>query len=381
MKPLKLFISAGELSGDIHGGRLIQALLKREPSLQISALGGDNMRAAGARLLYHIRETSVMGFVEVVRHFPRLLRIWKQTLRHIDRLNPNLIVVVDYPGFNLRLAKAAFQRNIPVIYYISPQVWAWHQARVKKIRKYVRKVLCILPFEADWYQQRNVTATYVGHPLMDRHEPPDNDDIERRLNAADIPGHIGLFPGSREQEMKRHLPVMLDAMQQLRHNYPALQATVALAPGLSAREYQDQTPAWVHWRSGENQRIMREADFLVMSSGTASLEAVINVTPFLVMYKIAPFSYWLSKRLVKVPYISLANLIAGEKGITELIQDSATAQNVARGVQRFFQDPAAKVGMQEFFKKILRQLGQKGASQKAADIICGHLKAIKKPYN
>jgi len=374
MKVLKLFISAGELSGDIHGGRLIKALLQRQPLLQISALGGDNMQDAGARLLYHIRDTSVMGFTEVIQHFPRLLRIWKQTLRHIDQLRPDLMVVIDYPGFNLRLAKAAHQRDIPVVYYISPQVWAWHQARVKKIRKYVREVLCILPFEAEWYQQQNVPATYVGHPLMDKYEPPDARGIGRRLKATDQPRHIGLFPGSRAQEISKHLPIMLSAMHRLRQIYPDLQATVALAPGLTAREYQHQNPAWLHWYTGENQRIMQTADFLVMSSGTASLEAVIQGTPFLVIYKIAPLTYWLSKRLVKVPYISLANLIAGEKGVTELIQDQATAPNIVQTVQHFYQNRTARERMQKFFKKVLQRLGSKGASQKAADILCNYLK-------
>lgn len=370
-----IFISAGELSGDIHGGNLIAAIKKKRPEITVSAIGGDNMSAAGATLLYHIRETSFMGFAEVIRHLPFIWKLWKKTLQHINRSRPDLVVLIDYPGFNLRLAKAVTKRKIPVVYYISPQVWAWHQSRVKKIRKYTRLVLCILPFEEDWLKKHGVNVRFVGHPLIDQID---------RIHATGAPAElikpenanpfIGLFPGSRRQEVQRHLPVMLAAVHRLKKNYPALQVAVSIAPDMDVTAFETENSRdWIRWLKNRNYQIMQQADLLIMSSGTASLEATLFQTPLIVIYRLSHLSFLMGKLLVKVPFISLANLIANRKGITELIQNDANAANIAHETNRILSDHEYREQMIRFLAEVTQMLGKPGTSDRVAKMILNFL--------
>ncbi|MDO9548075.1 MAG: lipid-A-disaccharide synthase [Candidatus Marinimicrobia bacterium] len=366
-----IFISAGELSGDIHGGNLVAAIRKKQPETSISAIGGDNMSSAGATLLYHIRETSFMGFAEVVRHLPFIYKLWKKTLRHIDRTKPDLVVLIDYPGFNLRLAKAITKRNIPVVYYISPQVWAWHQSRVKKIKKYTRLVLCILPFEENWLKSRGVNARFVGHPLIDqvakiREINPGSESIKPE-NATPF---IGLFPGSRRQEVQRHLPVMLKVVHRLKESYPDLHVAVSIAPDIDISAYEkENSRAWIHWLRDQNHRIIQSAGLLIMSSGTATLEATLFQTPLLVIYRLSNVSYLMGRLLVKVPFISVANLIANKKGITELIQHDATVENIVNEAKALLSNSEYREQMVQFLSMVTGKLGESGASDRAAEMI------------
>jgi len=370
-----IFISAGELSGDIHGGNLVAAILNKQSEISISAVGGDNMSSAGATLLYHIRETSFMGFAEVVRHLPFIYKLWKKTLQHIDQSKPDLVILIDYPGFNLRLAKAVTKRNIPVIYYISPQVWAWHQSRVKKIKKYTRMVLCILPFEENWLKNHGVNAHFVGHPLRDQiekiHKSSSDDEEARPDNATP---YIGLFPGSRRQEIQRHLPVMLETVHRLKKIYPALHVAISIAPDMDMTAYEkQQSSEWIHWLKNRNHRIMQSADLLIMSSGTATLEASLFLTPLIVIYRLSQISYLMGKMLVKVPFISLANLIANRKGITELIQHEANPDNIVHEANILLSDFEYREQMIQFLTEVNQQLGKPGTSDRAAEIILGFL--------
>ena len=361
---MKIFFSAGELSGDIHAGELIRELRKIEPELLISAIGGDNMAKAGAELIYHIRETSFMGITEVIKHLPSIRKILKNTIDFVDREKPDLIVTVDYPGFNLRLARAAWKRKIPVVYYISPTVWAWHQSRVKKIKKYTKEMLCILPFEEDWYKNFNVNATYVGNPLMDKYG---DIKIENNRKKSHL---IGLFPGSRKQEVEKHLPIMIESIILLRKEFPEYQAAVAEAPGIDFGNYKKQFPCdWLKWETDQNSELMVKSDFLIMSSGTASLEAAIHNTPMVVIYSISAFSFWLIKKLVSISYISLTNLIAGEGGIKELIQDDLTPENIAAEASRILTNQEEEKKMRLFLKNVTEKIGRSGASKRAAQII------------
>lgn len=371
MSSKHIFISAGELSGDLHGGRLIAEIRHLQPDIGISAIGGDVMARAGAELLYHIRETSFMGFVEIIRHLPFIYTLWKQTLKHIDMYRPDLAVLIDYPGFNLRLAKALTKRQIPVVYYISPQVWAWHQARVKKIRKYTRLVLCILPFEEKWLKSHGVNAHFVGHPLIDQ--------ISQTIPTADTPKKvvpvgtepfIGLFPGSRQQEVRHHLPVMLEAVIQLKTRHPDLQVAVSVAPDINTSVYESNFQhEWIHWLQNSNHQVIREADLLIMSSGTATLEATLFGTPLIVIYRLSHLSYLLGKFLIKVPYISLANLIANRRGITELIQRAANLDNIVTEAEKLLSDRHYRDKMIKFMSGVRQKLGKPGTSKRAARMI------------
>ena len=369
MSSKKIFISAGELSGDIHGGNLVSAIRERRPDINISAIGGDNISAAGASLLYHIRKTSFMGFVEVIRHLPFIYELWKKTLKHIDQSRPDLVVLIDYPGFNLRLAKAVSKRNIPVVYYISPQVWAWHQSRVKKIRKYTQLVICILPFEEPWLKDHGVNARFVGHPLKDQiAKTMDSAASGENVKPDSAEIFIGLFPGSRRQEVERHLPVMLESVRQLKTRHSGLHVAVAVAPDIDVSYVEAKTnEEWIHWLKNRNHDIMQAADLLIMSSGTATLEAALYKTPLLVIYRLSNISYLMGKLLIKVKYISLANLIADQKGITELIQHDANSENIVYEADKILTDPEYREKMTAFLTDVNQHLGPEGCSDRAAE--------------
>ena len=372
MSNRKIFISAGEPSGDLHGGKLVSELRALDKGLKISAIGGNCMQAAGADLLLHIRETAFMGFAEVIRHLPRIRKNWKRTIRWISTEKPELVVLIDYPGFNLRLAKACFRRNIRVIYYISPQLWAWHSSRVKKIRSYVSEVLCILPFEEEWYRQRNVKASFVGHPLLD--QMPESNEIKGDIIPRKPGPSIGLFPGSRAQEIEKHLVPMLQAVGILKEEFPQLTTQIAIAQNLDLSHYQaEYSQDWIRWRAGQNHTIMQNADLLIMSSGTASLEATLQGTPAIVIYKLSGFSYWLGKRVVRVPFIAIPNLIAERGGFPELIQHDATPEKIARTAREILENPQKAKEIQSFMASVTEKLGQAGASVRAARKIYDHL--------
>ncbi len=375
MSSRKIFISAGELSGDIHGGNLVSAIKQINPGIEITAIGGDNMAGAGAELLYHIRETSIMGFAEVVKHLPFIRKLWKNTLRHIDKIKPDLVVVIDYPGFNLRLSKAVSKRNIPVIYYISPQVWAWHQSRIKKIKRYTKEVLCILPFEEEWFRKRGVNARFVGHPLLDQIAKEKNTVLQSTsIRPSSTSLVIGLFPGSRFQEVQRHLPVMIESMKKLRDKFPEMVAAVSIAPEIDMSAYRKIYDfEWLHWIENNNHQFMKESDLLIMSSGTATLEATIFHTPMIVIYRLNSLSYRLGKLLIKVPYITIANLIANKRGVTELIQHDANADTIAGEAETILSNPQRRDETIQFLKNVTQRLGKPGASERAARTILEYL--------
>ncbi len=370
----RLFISTGELSADIHTARLIERLLAKEPSLKIFANGGDNMQKAGAKLLHHIDDLSFMGFAEVIKHLPSIKKIFNETLKFIDDNEIDLVVLVDYPGFNLRLAKALKKRKLKVIYYICPQIWAWHQSRVKQVRRNVDKVICILPFEPDWYTKHGVDAVYGGNPLMDK-----------EIFEADIPitglaqedKFIGLFPGSRKQELENHLDVMIASAIKIRKKHPSMKFVIGMAPGQDFNEYRETYRYdWLKWVRGQNDAIMQQAEYLIMVSGTASLEAALLGTPMVIIYKTSFFTYHLAKLVAKIDFIGLANLIAGREGIRELIQKEVTAENITREVHKYLASPKEKDRFTKFYDEVKQKIGYAGASEKAAGIILSELQSL-----
>ncbi|MBL7135101.1 MAG: lipid-A-disaccharide synthase [Candidatus Marinimicrobia bacterium] len=378
MSSNKIFISAGELSGDVHGGNLIKEIKKLEPNISISAIGGDNMARYGAKLLYHIRDTAFMGFVEVIKHLSVIKNIWRHTLNFIDKEKPDLIILIDYPGFNLRLARAAHKRGIPVIYYISPQVWAWHQSRIKNLKRHTKEVLCIFPFEESWYRERGVNATFVGHPLLDikssKHKIPKPPPKIKTKNASHL---IGLFPGSRKQEVNRHLKILIRSAEILREKHKNLEAVVAIAPDINFDKYKRAFPhIWLHWIRGRNDEIMLQSDLLILSSGTVTVEAAINQVPMVVIYRLSPISYLLGKIFIRIPFIAMANLIAGIRGVPELIQKKASPQNIATEAERVLANPEIRHKIKNFLKDVSSKLGRPGATKKASKIIISHIHSI-----
>lgn len=367
-----IFISTGELSADIHAAKMVEQLRKKDPRVNIFANGGDNLKKAGAELLYHVNDISFMGFAEVIRHLPFIKKIFDNTVSYIEEKKIELVVLVDYPGFNLRLAQELKKREIPVIYYISPQIWAWHQSRIKIIKKCVQKVICILPFEPQWFLKHGVDAEYAGHPLMDKVISQDNTIVSGLSKQERF---IGLFPGSRVQELERHMDIMMAAANKIRTHHQEMKFVVAMAPGRDFSAYRQKYDfPWLHWVEGENDAIMQQADYLIMVSGTASLEAALIKTPMVIIYRTSIFTYILAKLVAKVDYIGLANLIADREGIRELIQQEVTPENIFQEVNDYLTNPDKKAEIEAFYHEVSEKIGGPGASRRAAEIILEYLK-------
>ena len=366
-----VFVSAGEPSGDAHAAGLIAALRAARPDVSIEAFGGPRMAAAGARLTARMEDYTVLGLVEVVRKVPAHLRLLKVIERRLAAGDIGLVVLVDYPGFHLRLAAAAHRLGVPVLYYIAPQLWAWHESRVRQMAAHVTHLAAILPFEEEFFRQRGVPTTFVGHPLLDR--PPVPGDRAERVRALGLdPGRpvLGLFPGSRGQETRRLWPVFRDAARDVRQQRPEVQCIVAAAKGL---EYA--APDGVTVVVDQAPLCFAAADAALSKSGTTTLEAALAGSPQVVAYRLNPLSYFMARRIVRVPWAGLVNLVAGRQVAPELIQRHATAQRLAAAVLPLLGNSAERARQLEGVAEVRRRLGGPGAARRAAEIAAGLLAA------
>lgn len=367
-----LFLIAGESSGDLHASNLIKALneLSNEP-LQFTGIGGDEMAKRNCNLVVHIRETQFMGFVTVMKHFPQILKLFQKTKKAILQTKPDAIVLVDYPGFNLRIAKWAKQNGFKVFYYISPQVWAWKKNRVRLIKKYVDHLFCILPFEPDFYAQYGVDVTFVGHPLLDVIEPKEQKLFEARSerNFRQKPSLL-LLPGSRKEEIKRILPIMLRAAER----FPELNISIAAAPSIEKEYYESffirtRFPVFQY----QTYQLLRLADYAFVTSGTATLETALFRVPQVICYKGDWVSYWIARLLVKVPCIGLPNLIMEKQIVPELIQGDLTEDNLTRHLDAYLTNEILRQEVQAAYRELYEKLGGKGASYRTAEGILKRL--------
>ena len=360
---MRYYIIAGEASGDLHGGNLVRALFREDPAADVRAWGGDKMEAAGARLVKHFRDLAFMGFIEVVKHLRTILRNIDFCKKDILAYRPDVLVLIDYPGFNLRIAEWAKAQGIKVVYYISPQVWAWKEGRVKKIKTSVDKMLVILPFEVPFYEKWNFKVDYVGHPLVEvvRHEKEEMPVIP--LSDKPI---IALLPGSRTQEIRKKLPVMLSVIR----DFPGYQFVVAGAPAQDDALYEELIgDAPVMLVRNQTYNLLKQAKAALVTSGTATLETALFGVPQVVCYKGNPLSFWLAKKLVRVKYISLVNLIMDEEVIRELIQDDLNHKNVKKELESILEDEISVKSMLINYSNLWHLLGDKSASEEAAKTI------------
>lgn len=375
-----LFV-AGEASGDLHGAEVVRQLRCRDPNLEVLGVGGDLMKAAGMRLLYHIREISVVGITEVLKHLP-VLRSVERTLKEVLRLKkPSAVCLIDYPGFNLRFARAVKSFGIPVVYYVSPQVWAWRRGRMKKIRQNVDKMLVILPFEEAMYRNEGVPVEYVGHPLTE--------EVQARLTRQQFCANAGikpdrkilaLFPGSRRNEVRKFFPVMVEAASRiarderwatvvgLARGFTKDDCQTALGPEFTEGALMDFADS-IHYVSDESYELMNNAAFGFVKSGTTTLEMAMFGTPMVVGYSTSEMSYQILKRLVRVKHISLVNIIAGKTVVPELIQHEFNPQKLADTAQRILDDPAQLERMRTQLLEVRKRLGEHKASHRVAESI------------
>jgi len=330
---MKYFLIAGEASGDWHAAHLMEALKQRDPGARFAFAGGDKMQAAGGTApVVHYREMAFMGLWDVLTHLPAIRRNFRLVKEHISRFAPDTVILVDYPGFNLRMAKWAKQQGYKVVYYISPKLWAWKEGRVEIIRRYVDKMLLILPFEVEFYRRHGIDAVYVGNPVVEEtaaHRPPAREEFLRRNGLDDKP-LVALLPGSRRQEIKYMLPVMM----QLPPAFPQFRFVVAGAPSLEPEIYTRYgLRAGVPLIQNQTYDLLAHAHLAVVTSGTATLETALFGVPQVVGYRTQPWQYHLGKHLVKVPYFSLVNLILGREAVPELLQDRFDARRIDRLLQ------------------------------------------------
>lgn len=369
---MKYYIIAGEASGDLHGSNLIKEIKLLDQDAHVQCWGGDLMQAAGGKVVKHYKELAFMGFIEVIKNLPTILKNLKICKRDIQNFRPDVLILIDYPGFNLRIAKWAKGEDLKVIYYISPQVWAWKESRVKSIKKYVDKMLVILPFEESFYSKWNYKVSYVGHPLVQVIEDFKNQNLP--LLQYDKPV-VALLPGSREQEIKIKLPVMLQASLTFQDHH----FVVAKASSLPAHVYDTVMKDFPHVQSVQNEtyRLLSSSVAALVTSGTATLETALFDVPQVVCYKGSAISYAIAKKLVKIQYISLVNLIMDKPVIKELIQKDLTPEKVIKELKNILYDEEEKKRLKTDYHS-LRTLLQVGgnASVQAAHIIVGFLKPI-----
>ena len=355
-----ILLVAGEASGDLHGAALAHALRTVRPEVRLLGMGGPRIAAAGVELLVPCEDVAVVGLTEVVAHGGQILRAFRRLTVALDRDRPALVVLIDFPDFNIRLGRRARRRGIPVVYFISPQVWAWRRGRLRILRRIVRKMLVIFPFEEPLYRAAGIDVTFVGHPLLDRLEGvPGREEARRRLGMAPAERVVALLPGSRRGEVSRHLPVMLEAVARLAAAGP-LTAAVAVADGVPralVEALAAAVPLPVRLIEGRTYEALRAADVSLVVSGTATLEAALLGAPMVITYRVSFLSYALARLLVRVPFIGMANLVAGRGIVPELIQYRATPDRLAAAARALLEDQGARDAMRAGFSEVRARLG------------------------
>lgn len=360
-----LFV-AGEASGDLHAGRVAEALTARGVGVHMSGVGGTHMANAGVALIEHAEKLAVMGFVEVLQHVPRHWLLLRHLRSRIDSGRVGLVILLDYPGFNLKVADAAKRAGVPVLYYITPQVWAWGADRLPNIARVVTKAACILPFEEALLREHGVDATFVGHPLLDRAQSlPTMSEARRLLGLREEGEVLAVFPGSRRSELARHLAPFVETARELQRRRPGLQVVVSVAPTVRIAEADCPFPL-VH---GESFAVLRAATAGLLKSGTTTLEAAVAGLPHVIGYRTNPITFQIARRVVKIPHIGLVNVVAGREVSREFVQDAFVPAEVADAIE-----PLLDVGSPrraeavEGLAAVRARLGTPGAAERVADM-------------
>ncbi|NVJ05850.1 lipid-A-disaccharide synthase [Myxococcus sp. AM001] len=371
--PPRILVVAGEASGDTHAAELVAALRARRPDLTFFGMGGARLAAQGVELLFDAREVSVMGITEVLPRIPRILQILKGLAEASAERKPDVAILVDIPDFNLRLAKKLKALGVPVAYYVSPMIWAWRRGRVRTIKRLVDRMLCILPFEEDFYREAGVSARYVGSPVVEQVPAPDTATAFReRLGLVKDAPTLALLPGSRMGEIRRLLPDMVAAAKRLSAERPGLQVVVPVAPTIDRTEITSRfegsgvTPILVEGRAPE---VVGASDAAVVASGTAVLEAGLMQRPLVVVYRVSLITYWVGRLMLKVAFVSLINLLAGRRVVPELLQGEMTPERIAEEVRRVWIPGAPREEMLQGLAEMRGRLGETGAATRAAETV------------
>ena len=368
IKKKNIMIIAGEASGDKHGAKLVEAMKKKRDNLFFCGIGGEALQAAGVKLIVHASQLCVVGITEVFFKIPGILKGLAAARRLIQTLKPDLLILIDFPDFNLHVAGAAKKNGIPVLYYISPQIWAWRKGRIKKIGALVDHMAVILPFEEIYYKKHAIPASFVGHPLLDDNSSTKCPGFRKETDLV-----LGILPGSRNSEIVRHLPVMLDAADLISAKNRGLKVIVSLASTVDKslvnrifEDYKGTTKFEIHSKSVD--QVIKKSKIVVAASGTVTLETAILETPMVIIYKVSPLSYRIGRALIKVKYIGIVNLIAGKKIVPELVQEDASPEKIADTVNNLLKDQVKLEAVKKKLLGIKALLGCPGASRRVAEI-------------
>lgn len=376
MAKKQVLIVCGEASGDLNASQLAQSLKRLEPEIEISAVGGALLRQAGANIIYDIKDIACLGFFDIVKQLPKFIALKKLLLEKISIQKFDLVILVDFSGFNLRLAKA-LNKSIPIIYYVSPQVWASREGRVKSIKEYISRMIVLFKFEEEFYKRHGIDATFVGHPLLDIVKPAmEKAEFQRKFNISGSRPVIALLPGSRIQEIKHILPVMLGASVLISKQIPGIQFVIAKSTQVDLGIYQRIINGFdldLKIVEGKTYDCLDIARFCLVASGTATLETAIMQKPFAVIYKMGLLNYLLYRPQVKVPYIGMVNIVADKKIVPEFIQFNATPQKISEEVISFLENPSSAERMRNELRQIKSLLGVPGAGLRASQIIVDFL--------
>ena len=370
MKLDSILIVAGEVSGDIQGAKLVVELKELSPGIKITGIGGDNMKSAGVELLHHVREMSFLGFSEIIKHLPFIRRVLNELTHWIEMNRPSAVVLIDYPGFNLKLARRAKKLGCKVIYYISPQIWAWGKSRIKKIARFVDLMIVVFPFEEKLYKDYGINVEFVGHPML---EGLDNTSTKAEFfekhKLDERKTLIGLLPGSRLQEVERLYPTMLEAVEKMRSNSTELQSVTSLSPALDKEIYSSIEQGKYAVHSTDTHDVMQHSDLLIVASGSATLESAFFGTPLIIVYRLSPISWFLGNLLVNIKSIGLVNIVAGENIAPEILQSDLTADRLAEEALSIITNDKISRMMSDKLSGVKKLLGEPGASMKAAKSI------------
>jgi len=369
----KIMVIAGEASGDAHAGRLLAELKLLAPDITVKGIGGDTMRAAGADIIVDFSELAVMGLIEVLKRYRQIKKIFNQVLELLKTDRPDLLILVDYPGFNLKLAKQAKKLGIPVMYYISPKVWAWRAGRVNTIKKSVDHMAVLFPFEVPIYQQAAVPVTCVGHPLVDAVK------VTKTAKQAKIKFGlklnrrvVGLFPGSRRSEVEALLPIMLEAAERVQTQHANVDIVLPVAMGLDRsviNRILAQSKLDVKVVEGDFYQLTTACDAIVAASGTVTLEIALLAVPHFISYRVSPISYSILSRFIRIPYVGLCNIVTAKPVILELLQNEVTAERLQQELTNLLTDKKSKQHAKDIQQQVLSALGPSGGAQNAAQLV------------
>ena len=367
-----LMIIAGEISGDLHGASLIKELKNLDQEINVYGIGGDKMKAAGMQLSYHINRMAFLGFVEVVRHLPFIKKVQRELLNLIRNMKIGTVVLIDYPGFNLSIAKKLKRLKVKIVYYISPQIWAWGSGRIRKIKKLVNKMLVVFPFEEKLYNNNNVNVEFVGHPLLEQlkhHKFLTKDKLFEKYELDKKREILLILPGSRDQEVKHIFPEVIKAAVKLAKEFN-LQIVTACSSNIDEKMFNEITEEKeFKIIKNDTYNLLKHSGFGIVKSGTSTLEAGLFQLPMVIVYKTSGLTYWIGRSLVKVDLIGMANIISGEKVVPELIQNQVSKEMVYKESKKILSDKNLYQAIKNKFGLIKEKLGEEGASVKAAESI------------